>query len=81
MDITRKSPYTGNLNVMSIDVTPEQIERYERYEDNAENIFHNLSLDEREFITNGYTPDDWTEILKDWEVILGRWPTNRTDGD
>ena len=63
LQIIRKSPRTGNLNFMELDVTTEQINRYERGEGYIQDIFSNLSADEREFIKTGYTPDDWKEIF------------------
>jgi len=62
MLITRKSPFSGEVNNMDIDVTSEQLEAYHTGT-LAQNAFPNLTADEREFIMTGITPDEWDETF------------------
>ena len=63
MKITKTSHFTGNSNTMEIDVTMNQLERYERGEDLIQNIFPKLSPDEREFLKTGATPQEWDTMF------------------
>ena len=58
MLITKTSPFSGNTNVMDIDVTEEQIALWESGV-LIQNAMPNLSADEREFIMTGITPAEW----------------------
>ena len=58
MKIIRTSPFSGNTNVMDIDVTEEQIALWESGV-LIQNAMPNLSADEREFIMTGITPEEW----------------------
>lgn len=62
MEITRTSPVSGITRTMSLPVTQEQLNRVQAggY---VQNIFPNLSADEREFILTGITPDEWDELF------------------
>jgi len=66
MLVTRTSPFSGKVHSMNIEMTPEQIEKY----DNGELIqraFPHLSTDEREFIKTGITPQEWKDTFGDEE--------------
>ena len=58
MKITKTSPFSGNTNVMEIDVTQEQIALWQSGT-LIQNAMPNLSADEREFIMTGITPAEW----------------------
>jgi len=58
MKITKTSPFSGNTNVMEIDVTQEQLSSWESGV-LIQNAMPNLSADEREFIMTGITPEEW----------------------
>jgi len=68
MEITMKSGFTGKINSMDLDVTLEQMEIW-----NSPNrpliqeVFPNLSSDEREFIKTGVTPEEWKNIFGEEE--------------
>ena len=62
MQIKRISPFTGKLNIMNLDVSLEQMIRWDRGE-LIQDVFPNLTADEREFIKTGITPDDWNEMV------------------
>ena len=63
LQIIRKSPRTGHLNAMDLDITLEQMEQYEAGKGYIQDIFCNLSASQREFIKTGYTEEDWKEIF------------------
>lgn len=63
LQVIRKSPRTGRLNSMDLDITLEQLERYEAGKGFIQDIFPNLTASEREFIKTGYTDEDWKEIF------------------
>jgi len=62
MLITRTSPFTGKVHSMEIDVTEEQVLRYNQGE-LIQRAFPNLTADEREFIKTGITPEEWEETF------------------
>ena len=62
IEIERVSPLTGITNKMYMDISAEQVEEWNRPAGErrlVQDIFPNLSEDEREFIMTGYTPQDW----------------------
>ena len=63
MLIARKSPFTGKVSTMEIDVTDEQIDAYMSGKGLIQDIFPDLTADEREFIKTGATPDEWAYIF------------------
>tara|TARA_Y100000361_G_C11007130_1_gene262436 strand:- start:293 stop:511 length:219 start_codon:yes stop_codon:yes gene_type:complete len=68
--VERTSPLTGNVNKMYLDITQEQIAEWNapaKERRLIQDIFPNLSVDEREFIMTGYTPADWKEMEKAFE--------------
>ena len=64
MLIEKESPFSGNKNVMDIDVTEEQIASW-RGGQLIQNAMPNLSADEREFIKTGITPEEWENTFGD----------------
>ena len=67
IEIERVSPLTGITNKMYMDFSAEQVEEWNRPAGERrliQEIFSNLSEDEREFIQTGYTPSDWKEMEK-----------------
>ena len=64
MIITRTSPFTGTVNTMDLNVTAAQIAEFESPGRRMiQDIFPNLTADEREFIMTGITPQDWTSVF------------------
>ena len=64
--IERKSPFTGELYRMVIDMAPEQFdEQYAAWMGGVliQNAFPNLTADEREFIKTGIPPVEWNEFI------------------
>ena len=65
VEVIRKSPLTGNVNKMYLDITQEQIAEWNAPAQKRrliQDIFPNLNDDEREFIMTGYTPADWRTL-------------------
>jgi hypothetical protein len=64
--VTRKSPYTGNLNTIELPLTAEQFEaafvRWKKGE-LVQNAFPTLTPDQREFLMTGYTKEDWDKMF------------------
>jgi hypothetical protein len=63
MLITRKSPHTGKINTLDIDVTQEELEAW-KYGTLIQLAMPRASGPEREFIKTGISPDDWKDIFK-----------------
>ena len=66
MQIKRRSPLTGVVTTMEIDVTAAQIAAWEAGE-LAQNAFPYASPNEREFIMTGCTESDWTAMFGEEE--------------
>ena len=59
MLVTRLSPFSRTRNTIDVDITAEQLARYENGEELIQNVFPNLSPEHREFIKTGITPEEW----------------------
>ncbi len=66
MTITRTNPLTGKINFLSLDITKEQLRSWHNGE-LIQNAMPNLTIDEREFIMTGITPDSWSKLFGDEE--------------
>ena len=62
MQITRTSPFTGKLLIREIDVTEAQLEAWQGGQLIQEAMPH-LSVDDREFLMNGITPEEWDKMF------------------
>ena len=70
IEIERVSPLTGITNKMYMDISAEQVGEWNRPAGErrlVQDIFPNLSEDEREFIMTGYTPQDWKKMEEAFE--------------
>jgi hypothetical protein len=66
MLITNISQLSGKETTMELDVTYEQMERFENRKQNGEyvqTIFPNLTPAEREFILSGISPMEWEQMF------------------
>ena len=59
MIITNKSKVSGKIRSMELDVTEEQLLRYNTGRFILQDCFPDLTPDEREFIKSGITPEEW----------------------
>jgi hypothetical protein len=64
MIITRKSPISKLEHSMDLDITEEQIQKWQQGE-LIQNAFPNLSASEREFIKTGITDEEWDLAFKE----------------
>tara|TARA_R100001443_G_scaffold29876_2_gene43203 strand:+ start:320 stop:547 length:228 start_codon:yes stop_codon:yes gene_type:complete len=64
MRIIRRSLVSGETNVMDLPVTQMQLQEWQ---DGAliQNVFPDLTPDEREFIQTGITPNEWQQVEQD----------------
>ena len=63
MIIKRRSPLTGQINSMSLDITEQQLERWSKGDALIQEAFPNLNQVQREFILTGYTDEDWSTMF------------------
>lgn len=62
MKVSRRSPLTGKVNTMDLDVTQAQLDELKLPGSQrrlVQEIFPNLTPAEREFLLTGYTQEDW----------------------
>ena len=64
MRIIRRSLVSGETNVMDLPVTKMQLQEWK---DGGliQNVFPDLTPDEREFIQTGITPNEWQQVEQD----------------
>ena len=67
MLVTKQSVVDQQFYTMSLPVTEEQLAAYENCEGLVQDIFPNLTLDQREFLMTGLTPEKWNELFGDDE--------------
>lgn len=62
MQITRKSPFTGAVNTREINITEAELQLWHNGE-LIQKVVPHLSVDDREFIMTGITPDEWADAF------------------
>jgi hypothetical protein len=62
MKITRTSPFSKKQNSMDLDITQEQLDRWQSGE-MIQDVFPHLSADEREFLKTGITKAEWDDLF------------------
>lgn len=67
MEITKASMLTGVVRTKDLEVTEEQILRWQNGE-LIQNVLPNLSADDREFIMTGITPEDWEASFSEGDL-------------
>lgn len=66
MIVRRKSQLTGIWHELDLDVTQEQLDRFDRRIETGEyvqSIFAHLPKEEREFILTGITAQEWSDAF------------------
>ena len=63
MLVTRVSVISRKENSLELDVTQDQLNRYEFGLGLLQDIFPNLPREEREFIKTGITPQEWEQLF------------------
>ena len=68
MRIIRRSLVSGETNVMDLPVTKMQLQEWK---DGGliQNVFPDLTPDQREFIQTGITPNEWQQVEQDLEEV------------
>lgn len=66
MLVTNTSPYSGKTVTKDLNVTVEQIKRWEAGE-KVQNVFSHLSPGDREFMLTGVTEEEWDEMFPEEE--------------
>jgi hypothetical protein len=64
MIVTKKNIFTGIERSLDLDVTQEQLNRWENGE-LIQNVFPHLSIDEREFLMTGIIGEEWNELTEE----------------
>lgn len=64
MQVTRTSHLTGVTRTIELNITPAQLEAYENGAGLVQDIFPNLTNNEREFIMTGATEEEWEDLFK-----------------
>jgi len=64
MKVTKTSGFTGKEHTMDLPITPEELERW-RSGALIQDVFPQLSADQREFLMTGVTKEEWDETFKD----------------
>ena len=66
MLIERTSMISGKTNSMELPITNAQLDRWTGGE-LIQNVFPDLSVDQREFLMTGITPKEWTQTFGEGE--------------
>ena len=64
MRIIRRSLVSGETNVMDLPVTKMQLQEWKNG-GLIQNVFPDLTPDQREFIQTGITPNEWQQVEQD----------------
>jgi hypothetical protein len=67
MQIIRKSPVSKQIRSMELDISEHQWTRYLQGDGLIQDIFPNLTADEREFIKSGITNEEWKILFEPTE--------------
>ena len=66
LEVTKKSIISGKTNTMELDISQEQLDRWESVDKQLIQVaFPNLSSSEREFLMNGITTTEWNATFGD----------------
>lgn len=66
VNVTRKSPFTGKVNTLAINIGQAEFDAaFVRWQDGAmlQDAFHMLDAGDREFIKTGITPQEWADTF------------------
>lgn len=65
MLVTRRSPLSRRETTLDLDVSIDQMEEFQLSirRRTIQDIFPNLTAEQREFILTGYTPEDWAKMF------------------
>jgi hypothetical protein len=63
IEVSRRSPITGTISTMLLDITVSQLTLWEGGEGYIQNVMPNLNTNEREFLISGCTEEDWINLF------------------
>jgi len=63
MKITRTDPFTGQENILDINVTKDELNAWKHEGKLIQEAMPNLTPSEREFIKTGITADSWNSMM------------------
>ena len=64
IQVTRQSAITRKMNTMELPITQEHLDNYDTVGGLlVQDVFPNLSKEEREFLISGITPQEWEETF------------------
>ena len=67
IQVTRQSILTRKMNTMELPILQEHLDMYDTIGGLlVQNVFPNLSAEQREFLINGVTPDEWNKHIGDF---------------
>lgn len=67
IQVTRQSVLTRKMNTMELPILQEHLDIYDKIGGfNVQDIFPQLDAEQREFLINGVTPQEWTKYIGDF---------------
>ncbi len=63
MEITKVSQYSGKEHTLDLNITDEQLRRFQLGAEKVQNIFPHLTPGECEFLLTGITDEEWNELF------------------
>ena len=66
MLVTKQSAISGKMNSMELPITEAQLMAH-RNGELVQNVFPNLSVEEREFLVSGISPKEWNDLFGNME--------------
>lgn len=63
MLVTKISMFSGSENTMDLPITEEQLTRWKSEKLLVQDVFPNLTPDQREFLMTGVTPQEWDQMF------------------
>ena len=65
--VTRQSILTRKMNTMELPILQEHLDIYDKIGGfNVQDIFPQLDAEQREFLINGVTPQEWNKYIGDY---------------
>lgn len=67
IQVTRQSVLTRKMNTMELPILQEHLDIYDKIGGfNVQDIFPQLDSEQREFLINGVTPQEWNKYIGDF---------------
>lgn len=65
MLVYKKNGFTGKVNSMDLPVTQKQLDIYENTNTLVQDVFPDLTPDQREFLISGYLPGEFETLCEE----------------